>query len=446
VIGAGRWQRLLKPLRPLRVVIDARMADGASGGVQQWVIGLAAALSQLDSGNERYLFLVNEGQGDWLRPHLGGPCRIVVQPAALPAVTAGPAAAGGGSGGRAGQRPRVGLLRRLARSARRRVTGRKPQPASRLSPFERSVRHIGADVVHFPRQSASATSVPNIYQPWDLQHRHLPEFFSIEAREHRDKVYRAFCANASLVVVATTWVKEDVAAQYGIQPERIAVVNPPPVTFAYVPPTPAQEAAIVERLALPARFAFYPALAWGHKNHERLFEALRRLRDRGILVPLVCSGHLNERHPALVERAGDLGVGDQVSFSGFLSEAEIQVVYRRATMLVFPSLYEGWGFPIVEAFAADLPVTCSNVTSLPALVGDAAVIFDPLDPDAIAASIERLWVDAGLREALVERGRMRLRRLDWRSTAETMRAHYRRIAGRRLSAAELLLLDAEPLV
>jgi glycosyltransferase involved in cell wall biosynthesis len=86
------------------------------------------------------------------------------------------------------------------------------------------------------------------------------------------------------------------------------------------------------------------------------------------------------------------------------------------------------------------------VTSLPALVGDAALVFDPLDPDAIAASIERLWLDAGLREALVDRGRARLRRLDWRSTAETMRAHYRRIAGRRLSADELRLLDAEPLV
>ena len=444
MIGAGRWRRILKRLRPLRVVIDARMADGSSGGVQQWVIGLAAALSQLTSGSERYLFLVNEGQGDWLRPHLGGRCRIVVQPASLPAAAGKPPGAAGAPGGRSGQRRRLSIGQRLARGVRRRVTGRKPPP--RLSPFEESMHDLDADIVHFPRQSASATRVPNIYQPWDLQHLHLPEFFTVEAREHRDKVYRAFCASASLIVVATTWVKQDVAAQYGIEPERIAVVNPPPVTFAYLPPTPAQEAATVERLALPARFAFYPALAWGHKNHERLFQALRQLRDRNVLVPLVCSGHLNDRHSALVERAGELGVADQVSFSGFLSEAEIQVVYRHATMLVFPSLYEGWGFPIVEAFAANLPVTCSNVTSLPALVGDAALVFDPLDPDAIAASIERLWLDAGLREALVDRGRARLRRLDWRSTAETMRAHYRRIAGRRLSADELRLLDAEPLV
>ena len=429
MIGAGRWRRILQRLRPLHVVIDARMADGSSGGVQQWVIGLAAALSQLTSRRERYLFLVIEGQGAWLRPYLGGRCSVVVQPAE-PLSGA----------------PRPSLSQRLDRSFRRRVLGRKLAPLPRLSPFEQLMREVRADVVHFPRQSASATTIPNIYQPWDLQHLHLPEFFEADARQHRDAVYRAFCANAALIVVATTWVKDDVAAQYGIEPERIAVVNPPPVTFAYVSPTPAQEAAIVERLALPDRFAFYPALAWGHKNHERLFQALRRLRDRGILVPLVCSGHLNERHPALVERARELGVADQVSFPGFLSAAEIQVVYRRATMLVFPSLYEGWGFPIVEAFAADLPVTCSNVTSLPALVGDAALVFDPLDPDAIAASIERLWLDAGLREALVDRGRARLRRLDWRSTAETMRAHYRRIAGRRLSADELRLLDAEPLV
>ena len=184
MIGGGRWRRILKGLRPLRVVIDARMADGSSGGVQQWVIGLATALSQLTSGSERYLFLVNEGQGDWLRPHLGGRCRIVVQPATPSGVAAGPSVAGGGSGRRPGQRPRLGLGRRIVRGVRRRLTGRKPPP--RLSPFEQSMHNIDADVVHFPRQSASATTIPNIYQPWDLQHLHLPEFFSIDARAHRD--------------------------------------------------------------------------------------------------------------------------------------------------------------------------------------------------------------------------------------------------------------------
>lgn len=422
------------------MVIDARMADGLSGGVQQWVIGLAAALSRLDDRTEEYRFLVTEGHAEWLTPYLGGRCRLLVYPATVGAEPAGPAVDRRTRRRRGGLAGRFGILRRI----RRRVTGKKP--VRPMSPFDRTIREAATDVMHFTRQSASTTTVPSIYQPWDLQHLHLPEFFSPDALKARDATYRAFCAQAALIVVATRWVRDDVSAQYGIAPERIAVVNPPPVTVAYVPPTPQEEASIEARLGLPARFAFYPAQAWGHKNHERLFKALGRLRDRGIDVPLVCSGHRNERHPALMGRAAELGIEGQVTFLGFLSPTEIQVVYRRATCLVFPSLYEGWGLPIMEAFAADLPVACSNVTSLPALVGDAAVVFDPTDPEAIASAIERLWVDDGLRSQLVEQGRARIRQFDWGRTALVMRAHYRRLAGRHLDARERGLLAAEPLV
>jgi glycosyltransferase involved in cell wall biosynthesis len=133
-------------------------------------------------------------------------------------------------------------------------------------------------------------------------------------------------------------------------------------------------------------------------------------------------------------------------FPGFLTPAEIQVVYRRATMLIFPSLFEGGSFPILEAFAAGLPVACSNVTSLPALVGDAALVFEPTDPGAIAAAVERLWFDDALRAELVQRGQARVLQFDWGRTSRLMRAHYRQVGGRRLSAAERQLLAAPPLV
>lgn len=416
------------------------MADGRSGGVQQWVIGLAAALSRLDDGTEDYRFLVNEGHEAWLTPYLGGRCRLLAYPATL-APESGPRVERRARP-RRGRRARlVGILWRIRR---RRFVTRTPIHA--VSPFDRTIKEAGTDVMHFTRQSASTTTVPSIYQPWDLQHLHLPQFFAPDALKARDATYRAFCAQAALIVVATTWVKDDVSAQYDIAPERIAVVNPPPVTEAYVPPAPEEVSAIAARLGLPDRYAFYPAQTWGHKNHERLFEALRRLRDRGIEVPLVCTGHQSDRYPALMRLAAELGIDGQILFLGFLSSTEIQVVYRRATCLVFPSLYEGWGLPILEAFGADLPVACSNVTSLPALVGDAAVVFEPTDPGAIASAIERLWVDDALRSELVERGRARTRQFDWHRTALTMRAHYRRLAGRESDPRDLGLLAAEPLV
>src|SRR5204863_1916602 len=131
----------------------------------------------------------------------------VAAPAASPGTTQG------ASQDQPTRRSRPGLGQRLVRRLRRRLTGRKPAPRRPLSPFGEAMREADADVVHFPRQTASATTVPNIYQPWDLQHLHLPEFFMADARQHRDAVYRAFCAQASLIVVATSWVKHDVAAQ-----------------------------------------------------------------------------------------------------------------------------------------------------------------------------------------------------------------------------------------
>jgi len=420
------------------------MADGLSGGVQQWIIGLASALSKLDDASDEYLFLIDDGHGGWLTPYLWGPCRLLAKSdvisAAARASTVGPGARR--PRGRVGARFRI--VRRLRRTLQRRLLGRKP--VQWRSPIDQMITEAGADVMHFPRQSAFETAVPSIYQPWDLQHLHLPEFFTPEARQAREATYRAFCAQASLIVVATQWVKDDVCARYGIAPKRVAVVNPPPVTVAYGPPEPNEESAIAARLGLPARYAFYPAQTWGHKNHERLFEALRQLRDRGIEVPLVCSGHRNARHPEVMRSAAALHIAGQVTFLGFLSPTEIQVVYRRATMLVFPSLFEGWGLPILEAFAEGVPVACSNVTSLPNLVGDAALVFEPTDPDAIAASIERLWVDDALARELVERGRARLGTFDWHRTALLMRAHYRRVAGRKLNRGEVALLAAPPAV
>jgi len=421
------------------------MADGLSGGVQQWIIGVASALSHLDGDGEEYLFLVSDGHASWLLPYLGGPCRVFQwarqvrrQPAANSAIPARP------------RRPLVvRLARKAVRRARRLVLGRprRPEePVQWLSSLDQAIRETGVDVMHFPRQSAFLTRVPSIYQPWDLQHLHLPEFFSPEARARRDTTYREFCAQAERIVVATRWVKEDVCAQYDIDPGCVAVVNPPPVTQVYEPPTPADVEAIAIRLQLPDRFAFYPAQTWGHKNHRRLLEALASLRGDGVEVPLVCSGHPNEGDAAVLDLAAELGLTRLVKLLGFLTPAEIQAVYARATVLVFPSLYEGWGLPILEAFAAEVPVACSNATSLPDLVGDAALVFEATDVGGMATAIRRLWLDDELRATLVGRARRRLGQFDWDRTARTLRAHYRQVGGRRLGREDRALLEVPPLV
>jgi glycosyltransferase involved in cell wall biosynthesis len=416
---------------PLRIVIDARIPDGLHGGVQQWVIGLASALSMLEPADEQYLFLVERGHDQWLRPYLGGRCGLL--------------------------RPRRPLVRRAlgalwrplaARwpALRRLRRGRTAPPPAALLRSDGTVERAGAHVVHFPMQTAFLTNVPSLYQPWDLQHLHLPEFFSEAQHASRELTYRAFCAQAAVVIAASNWVKRDLVEQYAIRPERVTVVNVPPVTAAYRAPTPEEIDHVARRLQLPDRFIFYPAQTWPHKNHGRLFEALAELRAEGLRVPLVCSGHLNEQYADVRLAADRLGLGADVRFLGFRDPLEVQVLYRRARALVFPSLYEGWGLPIAEAFLAGLPVACSNVTSLPDLVDDAALLFDPLDPAAIAAAIRRLWTDDQLAAELAGRGRSLIGRYDWHRTALAVRALYRKVGGRALAPDELELLAARPFV
>ena len=156
-------------------------------------------------------------------------------------------------------------------------------------------------------------------------------------------------------------------------------------------------------------FLLYPARPWPHKNHARLFEAFARVRDRRPELRLVLTGvgHDPGRLPAGVETLGGVSADELVS------------LYRRAAALVFPSLYEGFGLPPVEAMACGCPVAASNAGSLPEVVGDAAVLFDPHDPQAIAAGIDEALDRAG---ELASRGIERAERFTGDATA---RAHDR---------------------
>ncbi len=401
----------------LRVCIDARMETGVLGGVEQVVIGIANALSGLTDGNEEYLFLTTAGKDEWIRPYLSGPCR------AMPV----------------GALPRRALRRyKLRELLSRRLPfvrpGLRPPPAPEgVMVSDGTIEHAGVDIVHFLCQMAFLTEVPSIYHPHDLQHVHLPEMLPARDVELRELWYRAFCEQASLVVAMTQWGRRDLIESYGLRAERTAVVPWGAVTGAYPDPTAADLAETRAELGVPEAFLLYPAQTWAHKNHERLLEALALLKQRGgTAPPLVCSGYLNDLYPRLAERVGELGLENIVRFVGFVSPPRLRCLYAMATGLIFPSRFEGWGLPVTEAFSLGVPVACSSVTALPETAAGAALLFDPDDTEAIAEGAWRLWTDAELRASLIERGRRRAAELSFERAAMTFRAHYRRIAGRRL--------------
>jgi glycosyltransferase involved in cell wall biosynthesis len=177
-----------------------------------------------------------------------------------------------------------------------------------------------------------------------------------------------------------------------------------------------------------------------------LLAALAALRTRGVDNDLVCSGRLTGHYPAIQRRVRELGLESRVHFVGYVDAADLAELYRRARALVFPSWFEGWGLPVVEAFAFDLPVACADNTCLPEVAGGAAALFDPGKPETMVQAILEVWSDEAARVALVEGGRRRAAELSWSRTARIYRAVYRRVAGRSLSDEDRELLAPPTLV
>jgi glycosyltransferase involved in cell wall biosynthesis len=417
---------------PLRVCLDARLTGGTAGGIEQVIIGIANGLSKLNDGDEEYYFLTYSDACEWIRPYIQGPCRILL-------------------GGHAPRQPlwQNGLGKilptgwvRLDKFIKILVPWIIHPPKS-----DGIIEKANIDIMHFTTQKGFVTEVPTIYQPHDLQHIHLPKLFIPFTRLKRELLYRKFCEQADAVVVMTQWGKQDVMQHYGIAENKLKIVPWAPLNPAYTVPSKQEIENMRSQLALPDTFIFYPAKTWAHKNHIALLEALVIIRQRhGLRVPLVSSGSFTPFFSKIQKRIKKLQLSEQTTFLGFVSPIELQCLYQLCQCMVFPSQFEGWGLPITEAFFAGVPVTCSNATSLPQLVGDAALVFDHDKPEKMAEAIFRLWTDNALRKTLIERGKQRVAQFTWERTARLFRAHYRRIANRPLTEEDRILSDTLPLV
>jgi glycosyltransferase involved in cell wall biosynthesis len=163
------------------------------------------------------------------------------------------------------------------------------------------------------------------------------------------------------------------------------------------------------------RYAFYPANFWPHKNHARLLTAAARAPGE---VRLVLCGALADARERLRSDAGALGLASRVEVLPYLEDADVSALLQGARFLFFPSLFEGFGIPVLEAFRIGAPVACSDIPALSELAGDAALLFDPKSPDAIASALAALWNDDAARASFARRGRERARLFDGGAAAD----------------------------
>jgi glycosyltransferase involved in cell wall biosynthesis len=259
----------------------------------------------------------------------------------------------------------------------------------------------GVDVIHFPL-SVMVPRVerqPAVTTVHDLQHELYPQFFSRAELAYRRAVYGWTVKRSRLLIAISEHARQTLIERYTLAPGRVRTVHLGIDHDRFTPDG---------RLREP--FVLYPANRWPHKNHERLFAAVALLRRERPGVRLVLTGQGHERAQ----------LPDGVESRGHVSLDELVELYRSASCLVFPSLYEGFGLPPLEAMACGCPVAVSNATSLPEVCGDAAEYFDPFSPEDMATAIFR-----ALDGRLVDRGLARAAAFTWDACARGHDAVYR---------------------
>jgi glycosyltransferase involved in cell wall biosynthesis len=272
--------------------------------------------------------------------------------------------------------------------------------ALRSRDVKSSLEHM--DVVHYALTvPLPRTELPTVVTLHDMQHRDLPDFFGPARRSFRRIAYDRAAQTAAAVIVTSEFVRQRAVELLELDPTRVHVVPHGVDHSRFYPSDEEREP-----------FILYPARPWPHKNHARLLEAFAELRQTRPRLRLVLTGGDLERLDPLPEGVTRLGT---------VSSDRVASLYRRAACLVFPSLYEGFGLPPLEAMACGCPVAAANAGAIPEVCGDAAVLFDPTDVDAIAAGI--LEADERSQE-LREKGLARAAEFGWEETARLHEAVY----------------------
>ncbi len=269
-------------------------------------------------------------------------------------------------------------------------------------------------------------SLPTVLTVHDLIFRHLPEHHKPLNRWYLNWTLPLYCRRATHVIAISECTRQDLTAAYDVPPEKISVIHEA-ADPRFAPQTPDRVAEVRRRYGLPERYLLFVGTIEPRKNLTRLlhaFEVLKRERLSDGLVIVGKRGWLYGDFFAELDRSP---AREGVILPGYVPDEDLPAIYAGAQALAFPSLYEGFGLPALEAMASGTPVACSGTSSLPEVVGDAALTFDPIDEEAIIAALRRLLGHTGLQRELAQRGVERAARFSWDRVAAETEAVYERV-------------------
>ena len=302
--------------------------------------------------------------------------------------------------------------------------GHKFNASAKRSGSGSLLRDMGADLLFCPFTAPTyfEPGIPMVCTIYDLQYKTYPEFFGSHELVHRERAFFEACRLATILIAISDFSRDSAIVHGGLDLSRIRTIH---LRLAYrIQSQISRDAGILNRLGLtPKRYLIFPANFWKHKNHKMLLTAFGMACHEGLAsdIKLVCTGAPVPRRDWLIEASRSLNLSDRVIFPGYLQNKELSVLVESSRGMIFPSLYEGFGLPVIEAMAAGIPVACSNTTSFPEVAGEAAIFFDPRVPTQIAQAIISLVEDEVLRARLIQAG---LRRAVEFSDGERMTEEY----------------------
>jgi len=265
---------------------------------------------------------------------------------------------------------------------------------------------------------------PTVITVFDLSFLRFPDAFRRANRTYLRIFTPLSARRARRVIAISEHTKRDVVRFLSIPADRVDVIHCG-VDAAFHPRPGEEVQAFRQRRGLPERFILFVGTLEPRKNVQRLVEAYAQIRDLGAGLVLVGGkGWLYEDIFASVER---LGLSDAVLFAGYVPAEELPLWYSAADLFVFPSLYEGFGLPPLEAMACGTPVISSNAASLPEVIGEAGLMVAPQDVEGLAAAMRRVLTDRDLRAQLREQGLQQARRFSWEKTARQTVEVYRQV-------------------
>jgi len=383
----GRWKEHIRQ-STVRIGINALyLIPGRVGGTETYIRNLVRALARVDQKNEYFIFINRESRGIFEN-----------------------------------MAPNMRVVRCGFRATRRPVRILYEQTILPLK-----IRLMRLDVMLNAGMTAPFfTSSRSVLALHDLQHENLPENFSPVQRFFLKTIIGRSARRADHIITLSEKARADIIRYYKIPEGRVSVVHLAADTNIFHRYPGEETEKIRKKYSLPHRSIVYLASSLPHKNYTRLLPAFKEVLKADPGVKLVLTGARDYGAEEIKARIRELGLEKDVVMLDWLPFEDIPLVYSASIMLVFPSLHEGFGLPIIEAMACGVPVVCSGLEPMREVAGGAALLVDPMSEKAIAEGILKVLSDEEFRRGLVQKGLKRAKDFSWKKTAmKTLTLLYR---------------------